>query len=171
MIRPQLFAACAVQALALLHAVPALAAGSGESTPIDLGSAQRDAPGSTGGGGILRTLVGLVVVVAVIYGLYWVLRQVRSSRDVSAAGSGLASVASLPLGPGRSVHLVRAGRELVLVGSSEHGVAALRVYGPDEARDAGLLEDHPGDDDPPTAPPAARLRDLIARLQQRTERG
>jgi flagellar protein FliO/FliZ len=171
MIRPKLFTACAVQAaFALLHTAPALAAGSGESTPINLESAQQ-APGATGGGGILRTLVGLVVVVAVIYGLYWVLRQVRSSRDVSAAGRGLASIASLPLGPGRSVHLVRAGRELVLVGSSEHGVAALRVYGPDEARESGLLDDDGGDDGPAPPPPGARLRDVISRVQKRTVRG
>ena len=61
---------------------------------------------------------------AVIYGLYWVLKQVKASRETAASGDGLESVATLPLGPNRSLHLVRAGRELVLLGVAEHGVVA-----------------------------------------------
>ena len=57
---------------------------------------------------------------AVIYGLYWVLKQVKASRkDAPPSGDGLETVATLPLGTNRSLHLVRAGRELVLLGVAE----------------------------------------------------
>jgi flagellar protein FliO/FliZ len=46
----------------------------------------------------------------------------------------------MPLGPNRSVHLIRAGRELVLVGSAEHGIVPIRTYSEDEALALGLLQ-------------------------------
>ena len=46
----------------------------------------------------MRTIVGLAIVIGVIYGLYWVLKQVKTSREASAAGSGLETLATLPLG-------------------------------------------------------------------------
>jgi len=62
-----------------------------------------------------------------------------SSGDIGAHGIGLSTEASMPLGPNRSVHLIRAGRELVLVGSAEHGIVPIRTYTEDEARELGLL--------------------------------
>ena len=95
--------------------------------------------GASGGGSLVRTFVGLAIVVAVIYGLYWVLRQIKSSREERAVGTGLASQAVVPLGPNRSLHLVRAGRELVLVGVAEHGVTPIRTYTQIEAEELGLV--------------------------------
>jgi flagellar protein FliO/FliZ len=136
-------------AVAALLASPtsALAAAS-DKTPLNL----KDATGDTtshidGGGSIVRTIVGLAVVIGVIYGLYWVLKQVKSSREEKATGQGLAALATLPLGAQRSLQLVRAGRELHLVGVSEHGVTPVRTYSEEEAEAAGLLdlESEPGD--------------------------
>ncbi|HEY6759609.1 MAG TPA: flagellar biosynthetic protein FliO [Baekduia sp.] len=134
---------------ALLAPVAAFAAGTttdpyGEQTPLDLPSDSSAHAASTvgsGGGGLARTFIGLAVVVAVIYGLTWVLRQMKksSSSDLAAHGVGLSTEASMPLGPNRSVHLIRAGRELVLVGSAEHGIVPLRTYTEDEAHALGLL--------------------------------
>lgn len=112
----------------------------GENAPLDLGS-DGGTQAATGSGSIVRTVVGLAVVLAVIYGLHWVLKQVKASREGRSAGDGLAAVASLPLGANRSLHVVRAGREVLVVGSGEHGVTPLRVYREDEARAAGLIED------------------------------
>ncbi len=111
-----------------------------ENTPLNLSSSPASHAGApaSGGGSITRTLVGLVIVVALIYSITWVLRKVKRSEG-RVVGSGLESVASLPLGPGRSLALVRAGSELVLVGVAEHQVTALRRYSEDEARAAGLL--------------------------------
>jgi flagellar protein FliO/FliZ len=112
----------------------------GENTPLSLGSS----PGSvhatsSGGASIVRTIVGLAIVIAVIWGLSWILRQVKAGRDPHTSSAGLASVAALTLGSGRSVHLVRAGSDYVLLGSTEHGVAPIHRYTEEEARDAGLL--------------------------------
>lgn len=134
-------AAASLSALAL--ASPALAATSAEErTPLNLESVEepaRQAATGGGGGGIARMIVGLAVVIAVIYGLAWVLRQVKAAKEGSATGAGLAQVSSLPLGPNRSVHLVRAGNDLVLLGAAEKAITPIRTYSEDEARRAGLL--------------------------------
>jgi flagellar protein FliO/FliZ len=156
----------------LLAAPPALGAPTGESTPLNLPSAAPSQTASSGGG-LVRTFVGLAIVLAVIYGLYWVLKQVKASRETAASGPGLESVATIPLGPNRALHLVRAGREVMLLGVAEHAVVPIRAYREDEARALGLIDvpasfDADGPTQPPT--PTAALRDLLARLQQKTVR-
>ena len=128
---------------------PPLSGTYGEDKPLDLpvdAPRQLNDAGASGGGSLVRTFVGLAVVVAVIYGLYWVLRQVKSSREERTVGRGLAPQAVVPLGPGRSLHLVRAGTELVLLGVAEHGVTPIRTYSVEEATAAGLIDDH-GDEE------------------------
>jgi flagellar protein FliO/FliZ len=153
-----LTAAVAAALLCVLLAAPALAlaaAGTattgkdpyGENTALNLpsdGGSSAHANVGGGGGGLARTFIGLAVVVAVIYGLYWILRQVKAGREEKSLGKGLESTASVALGPNRSLHLVRAGNELVLVGVAENAVTPIRTYTEDEARAAGLLAD---DDD------------------------
>src|SRR3954453_11099107 len=147
---PKPFLAASAAACPLLLAAPdALGAPTGENTPVNLGdpNTHTKVPGSSAGGSIVRTVVGLAIVIAVIYGLYWVLKQVKSSREEKASGQGLAALATLPLGPSRSLQLVRAGRELVLIGVSEHGVTPVRTYSEDEAEAVGLLDLDTGEDD------------------------
>src|SRR4051794_8304276 len=145
--QPFAYAVAASLTSLLLTPQLALAADAGEKTPLNL----KDSPGPNthvgGGGSIVRTIVGLAIVIGVIYGLYWVLKQVKSSREEKATGQGLAALATLPLGAQRSLQLVRAGRELHLVGVSEHGVTPVRTYSEDEAEAAGLL-DLEQDDEP-----------------------
>ena len=134
--------------LGCLLLAPAALAADGESTPLDLTQPKvnaQQAAGGSAGGGLVRTIVGLAIVIAVIYGLYWVLKQVKASREERSSGQGLGTLATLPLGPNRSLHLVRAGGEVVLLGVGEGGVTPIRTYGEHEARALGLLAD---DDDP-----------------------
>jgi flagellar protein FliO/FliZ len=122
----------------------------GEDTKLNLPSTNADgATAATGGGGgsMVRTFVGLAVVVAVIYGLYWILKQVKSSREERVVGGGLETTATVPLGPNRSLHLVRAGNELVLVGVADHAVTPIRTYTEEEARAAGLIPEEGAEDD------------------------
>lgn len=134
--------AATVAAVVLLPATPALAqAARGESTPVDLTGASDQGSHIGGGGSIVRTIVGLAVVIGVIYGVAWVLRQVKASKQPRATGTGLAALASVPLGPNRAVHLVRAGRDLVLLGVAEHGVVPIRTYSEEEAFTAGLIDE------------------------------
>jgi flagellar protein FliO/FliZ len=124
----------------------------GESTPLDLPADVQAGPDRASTSGSLgRTLLGLLVVVGLIYGLTHVLRRMRDGAQGGARTDGLKAVASIPLGPGRSIHLVRAGQEYLLVGAAEHGVVPLRTYTEDEAVAAGLL-----DLDPKATPAAAR---------------
>jgi flagellar protein FliO/FliZ len=128
--------------LGLILLAPAALAADGERTPLQLNeeAAPAQAAGSTGGG-LVRTIVGLAIVIGVIYGLYWVLKQVKAAREETATGEGLTTLATLPLGTNRSIHLVRAGHEIVLVGAGEHGVTPIRTYTEVEARQLGLIVD------------------------------
>jgi flagellar protein FliO/FliZ len=130
--------------LGCLLTAPVAFASDGENTPLhlpaDSSSKAASSPGP-GGGSIVRTIIGLAVVIGVIYGLTWVLKQVKASKAQTATGGGLETLATLPLGTNRTLHLVRAGEEIVLLGSGEAGVTPIRTYGEAEARALGLLED------------------------------
>jgi flagellar protein FliO/FliZ len=136
-----------------------------------------DGGGSGSGGSIVRMVVGLAVVIAVIYGVYWLLKALNRSR-VNGGDGRLAVVATTQLAPNRSVHLIRVGEELVLVGAAEQGVTPIRVYGADEARRLEPLLDGTGR--LPFAPPAASAEGtgastfgqrFMTELRQRTVRG
>ena len=144
----------------------------GENTPLNLGSttgASHAATTSSGGASIVRTIVGLAIVIAVIWGLAWILRQVKAGKDPNVASEGLASVAALTLGSGRSVHLVRAGSDYVLLGSTEHGVAPIHRYTEQEARDAGLLADAGAFAEQPPSP-RSRLLSTASQIVAGTNR-
>jgi flagellar protein FliO/FliZ len=155
---PRAAALAAALALPFAAAGPACAAtasasgttrngGGPESAPVNLsGAGHATHVGSSGS--IVRTIVGLAIVIGVIYGVAWVLKQVKKGREGKATGGGLAAVASVPLGPNRSVALVRAGCELVLVGVAEQGVTPIRTYTIEQAQAAGLI-DADGDALPP----------------------
>jgi flagellar protein FliO/FliZ len=162
-------AVSAVLCLPVLAPAPALAAAHGEDTPLNLPADQgaKHVTGVSSGGSLVRTIVGLAIVLAVIYGIAWMLKQVKASKAERHRGSGLQSTAVVPLGPNRALHLVRAGRELVLVGVAEHGVTPIRTYTEEEALELGLIgEDDDLDDEPPRAG-AVRWLD---RLRDRTVR-
>jgi len=115
------------------------AAAGGESTPLNLTPTKVGTHTSSGGPSLVRTIVGLLIVIAVIWGLTWILKQVKSGRETRSAGEGLENVATLPLGSGRSLHLVRAGSDHLVVGSAEQGVMPIYRYTEEQAREAGLL--------------------------------
>jgi flagellar protein FliO/FliZ len=152
---------------------PALAASGGisnfEKTPVNIssGSGTHTASGSLSGT-IVRTIVALLIVIAVIYGITWLLKQSRSSRNPSL-GEGLAQVASLPLGPNRSVTLVRVGAELHLLGVAEHGINGIRVFSEEEAYELGIPFDSDDFDQPGRggAQPRQRVVDALRRLTVR----
>jgi flagellar protein FliO/FliZ len=154
--------------LTLAPASIALAANFGANTPLHLGSAAASSHSNApSGGSIVRTIVGLAIVIALIYGLSWIIRQAKASKN-PATGAGLTQVASLPLGTGRSVSLVRVGSELHLLGVAEHGVTRIRTFTQEEAVAAGLPVSAAGEDDlddPP--PPIVRAVDMLRRLTSR----
>jgi flagellar protein FliO/FliZ len=161
-----LTAAPAVCAYSLARAGGALAA-TGEKTPLNLSPAQTAHTHTSvgGGGSLVHTLVGLAIVIAVIYGLYWVLKQVKASREEKASGTGLEPVATMPLGTGRTLHVVRAGTDVHLLGVTEHGVTPIKTYGADEAERVGLVSDSTDLD---VAPPYGSSDGVLEKLRRLT---
>ena len=153
---PSLLRPLGAAVLGCLLTAPVAFAADGEGTPLNLSSDSSSkaasSSGGPGGGSIVRTIVGLAVVIGVIYGLTWVLRQVKASKAQTATGGGLETLATLPLGTNRTLHLVRAGEEVVLLGSGEA-----------EARALGLLED-----DLPDVDVISPERGFLHRLRTRT---
>lgn len=111
-----------------------------EKLPIPEGS---DSPVSVSGGAggtLLRLVVGLGIVVGLIGGVWYVMKRIQRSRypamdDRNPAGL-IDILATTSLGPNRSLHLVKVGEEIVLVGSTDHSVAPITRIGVDDA--AGL---------------------------------
>ena len=141
-----------------------------------LGSAVTSAGGSSGtttsagsaGADVIRTIVGLAVVLAVIYGVYWLLKSAARAK-AGRPDERIGVIATTPLAPNRSLHLVRAGDELILVGATEHSITPLRVYSADEAV---FVEGQPQLDAPLALPPAtpARPESFLEALRRRTAR-
>jgi flagellar biosynthetic protein FliO len=134
------------------------AAGSGSASAPGVGSAGAD---------VVRTIVGLAVVLGVIYGVYWLLKSAARAKS-GRADERIGVIATTPLAPNRSLHLVRAGDELILVGATEHSITPLRVYTADEA----LLVEGNGGEMALSLPPATPLRrnNLLENLRKRTAR-
>jgi len=149
----------------------ALAQASGENTPLNLGHTVATHASSTGSGGasIVRTIVGLFIVIAVIYGIAWIMRQAKKSK-VRPTGRGLSHVANLPLGSGRSVAVVRAGREILVVGVAENGVTPIRSYSEAEAIALGIEvpPEESRDADPVVEKPFGRVLHTLRRMTARS---
>jgi flagellar protein FliO/FliZ len=142
--------------------------------PADVtgGSSSGTDSGSTGvsstSGAVARTIVGLAIVLAVVYGLYWLLKSTAKSR-AAQSDERIAVVATTTLAPNRALHLIRSGDELILIGATEQSVTPIRVYSADEARAmdielaaAAQLAQSPG------GPPAPS--GMIEALRRRTAR-
>lgn len=149
-----IFPAAAAATFGCLLTAPVAFAADGEDTPLSgLNQTEKTAETAAGasGGSIVRTIVGLAVVLGVIYGLHWVLKQVKAAKHDDETGDSLETIATLNLGTNRSLHLVRVGAEIVLLGAAEHTVTPIRRYSEAEAHSLGLLE-----------PPAMTLASLEA---------
>jgi flagellar protein FliO/FliZ len=138
-------AVAAVTILLLLQAGPAWADTSKppafhkDTTPLPAG-VTHSSGGSTGAtgvsstsGAVARTIVGLAIVLAVVYGLYWLLKSTAKSR-AAQSDERIAVVATTTLAPNRALHLIRSGDELILIGATEQSVTPIRVYSAAEAR-------------------------------------
>lgn len=122
------------------------------------GAAHATSVASGTGGAALHMVLGLAIVVGLIFGIYWLLKRTAKRNDGTVRDDGfIGVVSSTPLGPQRSVHLVRVGDELVLVGASEQSVTPIRVYTPEEARKLGV-DKH--DFDTPDGPRPSLLETL-----------
>jgi flagellar protein FliO/FliZ len=129
-------------ALTLSYAQMAHAAtgATGEQTPLHLSTSGATHVASSGGSGsgILRTVIALVVVIAIIYAVSKILKAVKGRDAVRASGNGLEQIATLPIAHGKSVSLLRSGTDIILLGVADNGVTAIKTYTEDEAVAAGI---------------------------------
>jgi flagellar biogenesis protein FliO len=136
------------------HALASVAKDFGENAPLDLdeGASGAAAAGGadvgTSGGSIARVIIGLLVVVAAIYAVTWVLKQMKRSKDAPDTGAGMEIVSTTALHGGSALQLVRVGDELLLLAVGANGATELRRYSEEEAREAALWpEAEPESDD------------------------
>jgi flagellar protein FliO/FliZ len=165
---------------ALVAPVPlflASAASAADNTPLpaSIRNAKTQAPAvaSSGGtGAFVRMIVGLAVVLAVIYGVYWLLKMYGKSKKNVQSDGPIDVVATTALAPDRSVHLVRLGDELLLLGSAEHSITPLRVYSPEQSRRITPLFEDDGQLRPlaPAGQRQAPVARLLEELRRRTAR-
>jgi flagellar protein FliO/FliZ len=146
-----------VGALTLSYAQMAHAAtgATGEQTPLHLSTtgAAHAASASGTGSGIVRTIIALIVVIGIIFAVSKILKAVKGRDAVRASGNGLEQIATLPIGPGKSVSLLRSGTDIILLGVADNGVTAIKTYTEDEAVAAGIdlpedLDDFDGAEKP-----------------------
>jgi flagellar protein FliO/FliZ len=144
-----------------------------DTTPLPSSVTDSDGGGgiataSSGGAAIARMVVGLAIVLAVVYGVYWLLKKrYGSSSGGKVADGRLEIVATTALAGNRAVHLLRAGDELFLIGSSEQSVTGLRSWGPEEAlRLETVLAEPPPK--PQTATQPVGFLDALRKLTVRT---
>jgi flagellar protein FliO/FliZ len=171
------FARLAVLSLALLLAPAAAAAEPAfhrDQTllPKSLRTSSTQAVGhaASTGGTLARTFAGLAIVLAVVFATYWLLRTY--ARGKRGKGDGKIEVlATTPLAPNRSVHLLRVGDVLILVGSAEGGITRLKTYSPEES-DLVQAQLDGGSDPlwPLSGGGAAARRGLVEELRRRTVR-
>lgn len=131
------------------------------------------ASGGSTSGALVRTVIGLLVVLAVIYGVYWLLRAYGRSRSGSSSDQ-MQVIATTTLGANRSLQLVRSGDEVILVGVAEQSVTPIRIYSAEEARRFGVgvepgpfAQPGPIRPDRPSGPFLSRF---LEALRQRTVR-
>jgi flagellar biosynthetic protein FliO len=140
---------CGLSACALVgFAVPSAHAAGGfhrDETPLPkdvsgVGNAHAVSITSSTGSAAIHMVIGLVVVLGLIFAIYAVLKRTKGPKGpAKIVDDGFISVvSSTPLGPSRSLHLVKTGNDLVLLGASEQSITPIRVYTSDEARRLGV---------------------------------
>ena len=100
--------------------------GGGAAQDADAEETGSEESGS-GGGSALRAMFGLVIVLALMFGIHWLLKKWGQSKLQGMAGAAgiIDVVATTPLAQGRTLHLVRVGPELVLVGATDQSITRI----------------------------------------------
>jgi flagellar protein FliO/FliZ len=133
----------------LVSPAPALAAFQRDRTPLssevtgeggpsgDAATASATSAGT--GGAIVRMVVGLAIVLAVIYGVYWLLKAYSRSRTSAGGDERVEVIATTGIAPNRALHIVRAGDEVILLGVTEQRITPIRTWSAEEAQAQGIV--------------------------------
>ena len=98
--------------------------------PVNLWAASAAAPsnlpGASMSGQLAQMLLGLLAVVALIFGMAWLLKRVQQQSG-NPAGQSIKLLGSRALGPRERLLLVQVGREQLLLGLTPGQISALHV--------------------------------------------
>lgn len=89
---------------------------------------KKSQPKPESSGAMVRLFFGLLVVLGTIFGIHYLLKkygQGKMSAGVLGRGDAIEVMATTPLAPNRSLHLVRVGREMVLIGATEQSISRI----------------------------------------------
>ena len=106
-----------------------------EDQPLDSSITQSastaEKPAKTNSSGaIWRMLIGFAFVIGLIYAVHWLLKRYAHTKEgsfVSGATGVIDVLATTQLAPNRSLHLVRVGNDVVLIGATDHSITQLRT--------------------------------------------
>ncbi|MGE5588735.1 MAG: FliO/MopB family protein [Clostridia bacterium] len=90
----------------------------------------------------IRLVVGLALVIALIYLVGLALRSLQWRRIGGRGRPAMELRESLPLGPGRAVHLVRVGDRFLVLGATGTHISMLGEVEAGSLEDAGRQEGH-----------------------------
>jgi len=76
-------------------------------------------------GAIVKMLAALALVLAVLVGLYWLLRRFLPGQAPGASGGAMRLIGRLPLGPKKGVALVEVAGRVLVLGLGEQNVTLL----------------------------------------------
>ncbi|GAB1432622.1 hypothetical protein MASR2M29_12470 [Spirochaetota bacterium] len=107
---------------------------------------------------VLRMFIVLGLIIAVIYGLYVLLK--RASRPKTEEDTYLKILASTSLGPGKMLHVVSLGSKAWLLAASDNSVELISEISDKEIIDTLELRSAQA----PVAPPRDFASSLVARL-------
>jgi flagellar protein FliO/FliZ len=141
--------------LPLCQAGRALAAETPSAAPF---AAAGSAPATSapGLGSLTQVSLALALVLALVFGLAWVLRRLRGTRRPGAPGIDI--LAELSLGPKERAMLLQVDRVRLLVGVGGGQVRTLHVW-----TDADPAADSPADGSAPATATAPSFADLLRR--------
>ncbi len=121
-----------------LPANEALPLGAGESSLFNIDGATTQTPSKLGDGWLLSTLAALGVVLALVFGLRWLLKRGGVAAIGGMQGSVVEVLSRTMVAPRSHVVLLRVGNRILIVNDSPNGMRTLAsVEDPEEV--AGLL--------------------------------
>jgi flagellar biosynthetic protein FliO len=96
-----------------------------ESRPLDLGVSATPGPSRSPTGYLLQACGSLLLVLALVYGAYWLLRRQSRLKPLLRSRGPIEVLDSRPLGPDRALHVIRVGTRHWLIGSTSGSMSNL----------------------------------------------
>ncbi|MBN1649369.1 MAG: flagellar biosynthetic protein FliO [Spirochaetales bacterium] len=95
-------------------------------------------PAVSGTGGIIRALIIFIIILAVIFAFFLLLKKLSGNKFQN--NKNIRVISSQALGGSKALHLVELGGEIYLIGAADNGISLVDKIENKEAKDRLLLE-------------------------------